>query len=106
MLNPLLEAFPSAVTFKVEWALDRISAKELTIECLFSRIGDLQLAFEKAEHDVFLYPGKESWKEAEETFQILSEIVAILSFAPGGVEMFGVRYEVQGLCVSCEAIHA
>lgn len=46
--------------------------------------------------DVMLYPTIETESIAKEIYNELTSAIAILAFVPGGIEIFGYRYEVDG----------
>ena len=88
--NPYIEQFAAAVIFKVKHAL-AMDASAL-IEGLCT--GKYQGFLEEAEIEIFLYPDPKKKAEGDEIFQFLTEVVAVMAFVPGGVEMFGVHFEV------------
>ena len=51
-----------------------------------------RIAFEA---DVVIYPDKKNLDRANEVYDILTDAIAILAFVPGGIEMFGYRYEAK-----------
>jgi len=91
--NPFLLHFKEAVEFKARYALDN----KISMDKLFEKVknGHYEKALEDPELEAFLYPTKKTLKKAEEIFQALTEIVAILAFHKGGIMMFGYHYEYK-----------
>jgi hypothetical protein len=91
--NPFLLQFPAAVRAKVEWAITgNIDANELLAKVLSGEYAEF---LGEAEVEIFLYPHPKKLEAAEEIFQVLTEVVAILAFCPGGIEMFGYHFEAK-----------
>lgn len=89
--NPFLLQFADAVEIKAKIALKQ----EMQMEQFFQKIFDgyYSQVLEDSEIEAFLYPTQKTLAKAKRVFQELTEIVAILSFAPGGITMFGWHYE-------------
>lgn len=91
--NPFLIHFKEAVEFKAQYAI----SNNISIDELYEKIrtGHYSQALEDPELEAFLFPTKKTLKKAEEIFQALTEIVAILAFHKGGIMMFGWHYEYK-----------
>lgn len=101
--NPFLEKFPAAVTEKAKWAI----ANNIDTESLFKKVvnGDYAEFLGEAELEIFLYPHPKKLAEAEEIFQALTEMVAILAFCSHGIDMFGYHFEVIDRQIVIEKIY-
>jgi len=91
--NMFLIHFANAVRVKVEWAI--ASSSDIDALSLSVRNGDYSKYLEDPAIEAMLYPEVKKPKLAEETFQGLTEIVAVWAFRPNGVTMFGYHFEVD-----------
>ena len=92
--NPCVSLFANAVRAKVEWAI--ASSSDIDSLSLAIRNGGYSKYLEDPAIEAMLYPEVKKTKLAEETFQGLTEIVAVWAFRPNGVTMFGHHFEVDG----------
>lgn len=91
--NMFLIHFAKAVRAKVEWAI--ASSSDIDALSLAIRNGGYSDYLEDPGIEAMLYPEVKKPKLAEETFQGLTEIVAVWAFRPNGVTMFGHHFEVD-----------
>lgn len=89
--NPFLKIFPKAVEFKIRHLLSIGVTENQITENVESRKHWL----EDSEVEKFLYPTGKALKDADVIFQRIAEITALLAFSPGGITMFGWRFEVD-----------
>ena len=92
--NPCVSLFANAVRAKVEWAI--ASSSDIDSLSLSVRNGGYSKYLEDPAIEAMLYPEVKKPKLAEETFQGLTELVAIWAFRSDGVTMFGYHFEVDG----------
>ena len=88
--NPFLEQFRFAVEFKIKFLIESGVTKDNAFDEVKRRSGFL----EDSELEIFLYPTPKSLKKADAIFQGLTEIVALLAYIRGGIEMFGWWFKV------------
>lgn len=100
--NPFLLCFKDAVESKAKYALKVPSDAKQAMDKLST--GEYKNYLEEAEIEIFLYPTKKTFKKAEEIFQALTEMIAVMAFIPGGVTMFGFHYEVAANKLTIEKV--
>ncbi|MGL4617858.1 MAG: hypothetical protein ACRCZS_02190 [Chroococcidiopsis sp.] len=88
--NPFILVFADAVEFKIRYAAAHGFEESQVLAEIEPRKGVL----EDNEIEVFLYPTTKTLKRAEDIFQKLTEITAILAFVRGGIDMFGWHFQV------------
>lgn len=87
--NFLYLAVPKAVSFKVNSYLKyNLTPPEITEELKDKWDDSLNHA------DEMMFPSKKNMEQAIDTFNDLCDAISCLAFVPGGVEIFGHRYEV------------
>lgn len=60
---------------------------------ILSKMNDWdRIAFES---DVVLYPDKKNSTRTSEVYEVITDAITALAFAPGGIEIFGYRYEAK-----------
>jgi hypothetical protein len=99
--NPFLIHFKDAVIFKANYAIfNQLPMEKFLLELQakytddnYCRIGNNLL--EDPRIADFLFPSKNTIRQSIEIFDHLTELVAILAFHQGGIDIFGWHFEFR-----------
>lgn len=92
--HPVVQAVRLLVPKKInELVLDGVSVADLSQARDCEELAEIgQLLGEQG--DRLLFPNKKNLKDAENLLDGLVHAISTLAFIPGGIQVFGVRYEV------------